>query len=172
MPVSDRLIRIGGADHGLAAELHDDEHRHVWRLLQLLDGSRTRAEIIAAMVDHDATVRPEEVEDVLQALIDAGYVEDGAARAPVGLFADRELERYRRNLEFFSYFTAPPVTNYDLQARLKQARVTVLGLGGLGSYVALALAAAGVGDMLLVDDDTVELHNLNRQVLSMPCSSG
>jgi molybdopterin/thiamine biosynthesis adenylyltransferase len=165
MPVSDRLIRIGGADHGLAAELHDDEHRHVWRLLQLLDGSRTRAEIIAAMVDHDATVRPEEVEDVLQALIDAGYVEDGAARAPVGLFADRELERYRRNLEFFSYFTAPPVTNYDLQARLKQARVTVLGLGGLGSYVALALAAAGVGDMLLVDDDTVELHNLNRQVL-------
>ena len=51
------------------------------------------------------------------------------------------------------------------QEKLKQAKVFIAGSGGLGSPVAIYLAAAGVGMMRLVDHDTVELSNLNRQVL-------
>lgn len=47
--------------------------------------------------------------------------------------------------------------------KLKKARVTVLGLGGLGSNVACMLARSGVGSLHLVDFDTVEVGNLNRQ---------
>ncbi|MCL2546911.1 MAG: sulfur carrier protein ThiS adenylyltransferase ThiF [Oscillospiraceae bacterium] len=51
----------------------------------------------------------------------------------------------------------------DVQAKLKAARIAIAGLGGLGSNIAMMLARIGVGTLLLVDFDVVELSNLNRQ---------
>ncbi len=51
----------------------------------------------------------------------------------------------------------------DLQNKISAARVAVCGLGGLGSYIAIALARAGVGHLHLIDFDRVDLTNLNRQ---------
>ena len=50
--------------------------------------------------------------------------------------------------------------------RLRNAHVLLFGLGGVGSYVTECLARAGVGELTLVDSDTVALSNLNRQLLS------
>ncbi len=68
----------------------------------------------------------------------------------------KEKERYRRQIIL-------PQVGEEGQQRLKAARVCVVGLGGLGSISATALAATGVGTLRVVDRDRVDLGNLNRQ---------
>jgi tRNA A37 threonylcarbamoyladenosine dehydratase len=50
--------------------------------------------------------------------------------------------------------------------KLKDSRVAILGIGGVGSFAAEALARGGIGNLILVDDDTVCLTNINRQVIA------
>ena len=60
----------------------------------------------------------------------------------------------------------------DAVARLANAHVCVFGLGGVGSYAAEALARSGVGRILLVDNDTVSLSNINRQLCALHSTVG
>lgn len=86
-----------------------------------------------------------------QAWVEAGLAVDVAEPTS-------SLSRYDRQMRLSGFGKAG-------QERLKQARVLIIGMGGLGATVATYLAAAGVGELTLVDADVVALHNLHRQVL-------
>lgn len=73
-------------------------------------------------------------------------------------FTDAQIRRYARHIIL-------PEVGGEGQARLLAARVLVVGAGGLGSPLLLYLAAAGIGTLGVVDDDTVDLSNLQRQVV-------
>lgn len=165
-----------------AFEIADPTGRYA-RLMKLLDGTRTVTEIVETLTQATPTpatptqaaptqatptdqgdFEPGEVADALATLRDGGFLEDAAEAPPTDL-TGRDIERYAPNLNFFRYLARPGESCYAPQVKLKQTRVTVFGLGGIGSNVCMALAELGVGYIRAIDFDRVELSNLNRQVL-------
>lgn len=78
---------------------------------------------------------------------------------------DDQLERYARHI-ILKEVGGPG------QKKLMKAKVLVIGAGGLGSPVLMYLAAAGVGTLGIIDDDTVDLSNLQRQIIHMTDALG
>jgi bacteriocin biosynthesis cyclodehydratase domain-containing protein len=134
------------AEHVLDAPTELDR-----RVLELLHAPRTRGELLGATGPH----REGELDELLAALDELGLLDD---ESPAGVpdLPPAAAERYDRQL---------PYVGVDGQRRLMEATVVLIGVGALGTWTAQALACAGVGRLVLVDDDVVELANLNRQVL-------
>jgi len=74
------------------------------------------------------------------------------------MLSPRELEKYDRQMMIKDF-------GKEGQERLKKAKVFIAGMGGLGSPISIYLAVAGVGKLTIVDYDTVDLSNLNRQIV-------
>lgn len=87
-----------------------------------------------------------------------GRAVQDTAEPKKNLFSESELDRYARHIVLREIGGLG-------QKKLKEARVLVIGAGGLGSPALLYLAAAGVGHIGVIDDDVVDNSNLQRQVL-------
>jgi molybdopterin/thiamine biosynthesis adenylyltransferase/rhodanese-related sulfurtransferase len=102
---------------------------------------------------------------------DLGYTNVSSMTGGITLWKDRGYEvQVPRTLtqeqrERYSRHTLIPEIGAEGQQKLLDAKVLLLGAGGLGSPTALYLAAAGVGTLGIVDDDVVDLSNLQRQVI-------
>ncbi|UCG76862.1 MAG: molybdopterin-synthase adenylyltransferase MoeB [Gemmatimonadota bacterium] len=143
-------------------------------LARLLESNeRLRAQLVGDDGELRSYVNVYVGKDNLRDLVEDPELEDGAELSivpsiagggDVGLTAD-ELKRYSRHLLI-------PEVGLEGQERLKQARVLLIGAGGLGSPLALYLTAAGVGTIGVVDHDEVDLTNLQRQILYDTASVG
>ncbi len=90
---------------------------------------------------------------------------NGLGEGLKGELSDARLLRYSRHLLLNEI-------GIEGQMRLQNATALIIGAGGLGSPVALYLAASGVGRLLIADDDTVDLTNLQRQIVHAQASLG
>ncbi|MFL5895511.1 MAG: HesA/MoeB/ThiF family protein [Thermoleophilaceae bacterium] len=158
-PASDgRIYLYRGGEDDFAIDADDPV---VGELLASLTGELS-ADELADKLAADDHARGDEVRAAIAQLHDIGVIEDAASDL---VLPERERERYERQLRYFSDVGPPRAARADHQRRLADARVVVLGLGGLGGWTAYALACTGIGRIDAVDADVVELSNLNRQIL-------
>jgi molybdopterin-synthase adenylyltransferase len=148
----DIYILRPGEDADLVIEQPDGLTR---ALMEALDGSRTAAELAD-------TFGADRIADAVQQLSALGVLDDAADDERV---TPRERARYDRQLRYFSDVGTDSVPPSEYQRRLREARVLLLGLGGLGSWASYALLCCGVGELVLLDGDQVEESNFNRQIL-------
>jgi molybdopterin/thiamine biosynthesis adenylyltransferase len=157
----DGVVYVGG--YGEATEI-DDPDGAVRRLLGLMDGTRTIPELHRDITADHPAVTLADVKTAVGQFDKAGFLQN-AAISPAGMFDEYELRRWERNFNFFGSYARMDENKYEYQRRLRDTTVTLLGLGGLGSHILLDMAAMGVGTVRVVEFDTVEISNLNRQIL-------
>ncbi len=129
-------------------------------LMSLLDGVNDEATIVKCMNEKYPEILSEEIISRINLLKENNIVEKG------GFISDslspKELERYDRHLLYYSIFNNNAV---KVQECLKKSRVMLVGMGGIGCWLSYALAGAGIGTIIGVDNDTIESSNLTRQIL-------
>ena len=126
-------------------------------LLAALDGRASTAAELAACTSMTAG----EVAASIEQLGALGLIH----RVEPEPVTDLELERLDRQLAWLGDRVPARADVLAAQERVARASIAILGVGGLGCWTAAALACAGAGRFVLVDDDAVELSNLNRQIL-------
>jgi molybdopterin/thiamine biosynthesis adenylyltransferase/rhodanese-related sulfurtransferase/molybdopterin converting factor small subunit len=134
-----------------------DEGGHIRSYVNIFVGN----DDIRNLQQEKTAVKEDTVISIIPAI--AGGSPEGAAEAggtggAAATFSKEELARYNRHIII-------PEFGMEAQLKLKAAKVLVIGSGGLGSPVLLYLAAAGVGTLGIVDFDTVDDSNLQRQII-------
>lgn len=145
------------------------------KIVEMIDGRRTIDEICRDMAPRGAS--RQEVTEIIASLDAANYLVDVELwNRMVGDAAAPEFDRRERF--FYELFADGAVreeidgtvTNYP--ARLRSATVAVVGVGGTGSWAVRSLAGYGVGHLVLIDPDTVDIANLPHQVMFNRASVG
>ncbi len=140
----------------------DDQAGMVRRVFALLDGKHTCSEVHEALASKFPDLSVDDIRTMVAQLDDEGVVEDASGPAQDDAYASR---RWIRDLGFLETYATLSTSKYELHRRLRDCRVALLGLGGVGSHVLYDMLGLGVKDIRIVDFDTVELSNLNRQIL-------
>ena len=122
-------------------------------------------ELVDSLAAGTAIGNDPELNAAIAELEEAGVVAVTSEDPRASGLSPTELLRYDRQLHYFGDQACAGSSATGMQVALRDATVVVLGAGGLGSWTMAGLACAGVGRIVAVDDDTIELTNLNRQVL-------
>ena len=142
----------------------EDNSGVIREILFLCDGTRTTKEIFDIIFKSGFDIKEEDVSDIIDQISEYPYIfEDGNDK--ITFLDNNLLERYSRNLNFLSNFDKKGNKKYDYIDKIINSCVLVLGLGGVGSPLIYDLAALGVGKIIAVDFDFVDISNLNRQIL-------
>lgn len=161
IPYLDKLS-IGSTEN-IALEIQDP-NRLVYSILKECNGKNDIDEIYNK-IHKNFNINKKDILDILNQIAEYPYIlEEGELEYDSNL-SEIQKNRYSRNMNFLSNFDSTGQNKYKYMEELINKNVLVIGLGGVGSSIILSLAALGVSNIIGVDFDTVELSNLNRQLL-------
>lgn len=153
---------IGSITIGLAQSFNDPDGEICKLLNELLNGEHTFDD-----VSYEFSVRSRytlaQAKGIIRQLYNAGHIEDAEK---ISQLSKKECVRYSRSANYFAWVNKDMnPSHWHAQEKLNSSKVVVLGVGGIGGEIAYHLASSGVGSLVLIDCDKVELSNLNRQAL-------
>lgn len=147
---------------GIAIEM-EDISKFIASVCKLMDGTKNITQLEQTLLP----LYPKETPylgDLLKVLDNEYLLEDCSYNLSDKL-TEYDVTRWSRNLEFFGAHCKAMDNKYTFQEKLKSIKVVIFGLGGVGSNILYNLTAMGVQNIRIVDFDTIELSNLNRQVI-------
>ena len=159
--IGEGIFRIG-TQTGYVSEFTDPDGQAQF-LLSLLDGTRSYSKVLNDMTQEYEELTEEDIATFIEFLDKCLYIED--AQMIDAEKTRKGLERFDRNVNYFSYYTSTSKNPASYLENLLSKTVLLLGLGGGGSMILPILSASGVGRLIGVDCDRVEISNLNRQFL-------
>ncbi|MGO5006475.1 HesA/MoeB/ThiF family protein [Bacillus wiedmannii] len=135
-------------------------------LILLLDGGLTVQEIVDTLVGKGHKIGTDDVLDFLNQLGEYNILEDNLVYLHDEILNSETKIRFDRQLLLFSAVCKNGYKDaVTVQKKLADSHITLIGIGGVGSYIFYALAAMGIGKLTVVDYDHVEISNLSRQIL-------
>lgn len=143
---------------------YDDSDGAISRLIKLLDGRLTVEEIAKQISLDFPKYSKKDVREAIDSISKDGFIED-VNLIGSDILTPYELERYHRNINFFSSFSTLSDNKFLAQKKICNAKIGIIGLGGLGSHIVYDLAGLGFGTIKAVEFDKVDISNLNRQIL-------
>ena len=141
-----------------------DPHGAVWDFINTLDGNTPVDELARAVARRHPCTTEAAIQQVAKDLIQHRLLEVPTALQSTSL-STHDRSRFSRNIDFFGSMMAADENKFTYQEALRCARICVLGCGGLGTHVLFDLVALGIHDLTILDFDSIELSNLNRQIL-------
>lgn len=139
-------------------------------LLKLLNSSNTVENIIKKFIRKFPDSNADDILKTIKIFLKKGIIE--IIPNEISDFSPLEIERFKNQLAFFSLFENNTTSRYEMQKKIKNSTVALIGLGGAGSNLAILLSAIGIGKIIGIDFDKVTLNNLNRQLFYNPSDIG
>ncbi|MDA3136842.1 ThiF family adenylyltransferase [Pseudomonas syringae] len=167
VPIHNQRVAVHrGTRQGDPSLILDDSNNWKYKAIQLMNGQSDTVQIALQLAVEGHDVSEEALLVLIEELQTLNLLQDHLFFQFCRLSHD-QTDRYSRNLNGFAALTRDHQTPEDLQMRLLDGNVLMLGCGGLGSCTATALTMAGCGTITLVDFDEIELGNLNRQMFAV-----
>lgn len=147
---------------GIAIELNDSVG-FIATVCKLMDGKKSFTELQNSL----SHIFPDESKylESLLTVLDKEYLLEDVEKNQPNELTSYDMARWSRNIEFFNSYCKASENKYLIQEKLKNIKVAILGLGGVGSNILYNLVAMGVCNIKALDYDIVDLSNLNRQII-------
>lgn len=148
-----------------------EAHPAVTETLSALEQSESFEDILDQVRSKHPSFTSSDLDEILQSLQEEHALTDEAVDGSMNI-AEPDRTTFRRQIEFMDEFTRPGVRIDQLHQNIRESKVTIIGVGGTGTWMAQSLAMIGVGTLTLVDADVVEPSNLSRQAMFTPQDIG